>query len=88
MLKNLGMLCAGCSGGHHEDCSEVNEHEHDKHMCVCYWSVGPEYHQRMKRESTLNRIPVPIIGVGVIRNEVKPLSERQTPKLGVRSSPS
>jgi len=65
MLKNVGAICPGCSGGHHEDCAEVNEHRDGKHMCVCYWSVGPEYHARLRREKVITA-PVPCIGVGVV----------------------
>ena len=47
MLKNVGMLCSGCSGGKHYDCevemdreSAIPEHDKRK-MCVCYYTVHP-----------------------------------------------
>ena len=58
-------MCLPCGAGHHEDCTEVNEHKDGKHMCVCYWAVGQEYHNRMQREK-VNSLTLSTVRVGVM----------------------
>jgi hypothetical protein len=80
VLKNVGMICEGCSGGHHEDCAEVNAHKNDKHMCVCYWSVGPEYHFRLKQEKEAAK-PVISLSTNTTMGE-------QVGKIDIRTAPT
>lgn len=44
MLKNVGLICDGCGGGHHENCElEIQKREgtKNKRMCVCFYSTHP-----------------------------------------------
>jgi hypothetical protein len=62
MLKNIGLICEGCGGGHHEYCDlevERRDGTKSKHMCVCFYSTHP-YLSRDQLEPSERRISAPV----------------------------
>lgn len=67
LLKNVGLICAGCGAGRHYDCDlEVQKRnlETGKKMCVCFY----QNHPYLSREQLVPPMEKLIVEAQVIRS--------------------